>query len=436
MPYDDERAGLAALRALADRDIVDSFRENLAPLKEGPLPELPPFAPYGHDGQPRKRVLAIDGSFLYQPIPGSLPTTEAGVVSLGMVVIDMEKLQSLPRLPQSGAVDPRSLRATERPETFGTMLPGKNARKRDGTEPRIWFRQSINDELENAHFGGPSLADTLYSLLSDDRMISCPTVGCPENVMVPRPGTTGKCPMCGDPIYLTDVLRLHSQFIEEQSALECHSRFHDALQILALMNALRYLACSKRGRRYIANAAFVMDGPLAAFGVIAALAAGVRKQLAQIQRILWARNPDSNLLVMSGVKSGAFVDHAEELDRAPEPDKRIPPGHVWLPDNDYIRARIVASSAAQPKPWGELPYFGRPVILKTRDNQRLVLNLAQPEAEPPLTNAARPRVLDDAIATADSLGMGSHQFLPLRRAHAHAAIPLRAGTDLIGSLAE
>ena len=64
-----------------------------------------------------------------------------------------------------------------------------------------------------------------------------------------------------------------------------------------------------------------------------------------------------------------------------------------------------------------------------------MLNLAQPEGEPPLTEASPPRVLADALATADPLGVGAHQFQPLRRVHAQAAIPLRAGTELIRSLA-
>lgn len=156
MPYEDERAGLAAIRAMADRGIVDEFRGQLAELKNGPMPDLPPFKPYSDNGRPRDRVLAIDGSFVYERIPGSLPTTEAGLVSLGMVIIDTKKLRTLNRLPESNAVNPRSLKATERPETFGTILPGMNARRRDGTEPRLWFRQLINSELERANFGGES----------------------------------------------------------------------------------------------------------------------------------------------------------------------------------------------------------------------------------------------------------------------------------------
>ena len=395
MPYEDERAGLAALRAFAERGIIDSFREDLAPPQDGPLPELPPFEPYSDQGQIRDRVLAIDGSFVYERIPGSLPSTEAGVISLGMVIIDVQKLRTLDRLPQSGSVSPRSLKATERPETFGTALPGKNARKIDGTEPTLWFRQLVNAELENANFGGESLAETLDTLLRDERTVQCPAFHCSEQVDVPGPREAGKCPSCSSQVLLSDSLRIHTQFIEGQSARECHARFHDALQILALLNALRYLAGSVKGLHSIANLAFVMDGPLAAFGTIAVLAAGVRREFANIQRLLNAEQPNGNLLVMSGIKSGAFVEHAEELDRAPEPGKRIPSSHVWLPDNNYIRANIVAGASEHSNPWGEVTYFGRPVILKTKGNQRLVLNIAQPEAEPPLTNAARPLVLGD-----------------------------------------
>ena len=435
MPYEDERAGLAALQAFAERGIIDTFRDDLAVPDGSRMPEMPPFEPYLDGGLPRDRVLAIDGSFVYERIPGSLPSTEAGVISLGMVIIDVEKLRALDRLPQSGAVNPRSLKATERPETFGTALPGKNARKVDGTEPSLWFRQLVNAELENANFGGESLAETLDILLRDERTVQCPSSHCSEQVEVPGPRDVGTCPSCSGQILLSDSLRIHTQFVEGQSARECHSRFHDVLQILALLNALRYLAGSAQGLHSIANLAFVMDGPLAAFGTIAVLAAGVRREFSNIQSVLDVERPNSKLLVMSGIKSGAFVEHAEELDRAPEPGTRIAPSHVWLPDNDYIRANIVAGASETSAPWGELVYFGRPVILKTKNNQRLVLNIAQPEAEPPLTNAVRPEVLDDAIATADALEMGANQFLPLRRAHAHAAIPLRAGTDLIRSLA-
>ena len=436
MPYEDERAGLAAIRAISGSGIVDDFRDQLADRHSGSLPELPPFEPCS-EGKPRTHVLAFDGSNVYESIPGALPCTEAGLVSLGVVIIDTEKLRTLPRLPESGTVNPRELQSTEKGDTLGTMLPGRNAAKQDGTSPGVWFRQIINSELEKATLGGESFAETLHALLSEEREIrNCPNPDCNEkNLQLPGPGEFLICPTCQDKIWLADGLRIHEQFVENQEVGECHARFRDALEILALINALRHLVKSENGRQAIGNTAFVMDGPLAAFGTIAVLAKAVREEFRRIQKVLTEKSSDSTLLVMSGIKTGPFVEHTSELDRAPEPGRRIPPNHVWLPNNDYIRKHIVAGTSKHSKPWGELTYFGRPVILKTVNSQRLVLNLAQPEADPPLTEALRPTVLDDAIATAGPLGVGAHQFLPLRRVHAQAAIPLRAGTDLIKSLA-
>ena len=434
MPYENERAGLEAIRAIASSGVVDEFGQLLDPGRKGEVLPLPLFFPCP-EGKPRSYVLAIDGSNVYKPIPGRLPCTEAGLVSLGVVVIDVEKLQTLPRLPSSGAADPRGLKATEKGEVLGTILPGRNASRRDGMEPRVWFREKINHELEEADLGDESFADTLHALLGQNREIKCPNPGCnQQKITPPAPRETLTCQSCQTVIWLSDGLRIHEQFDENREAMECHSRFRDALELLALVNSLRYLVKSETGRRAIGNTAFVIDGPLAAFGTIAVLAKAIRKELRYIQDILAAKTPESTLLIMSGVKTGQFVEHATDLDRSPEPGTRIPRNHVWLPDNDYIRSNIVAGSSSNSKPWGELTYFGRPVILKTIEGQRLVLNLAQPEADPPLTEAPTPDVLGDAIATAGPLGVGANQFLPLRRVHAQAAIPLRAGTDLIGSL--
>ena len=434
MPYEDERAGLAALRAIADSKVVDQFRDNLIDRHSGQLLPLPAFAPCPQ-GISRSHILAIDGSLVYAAIPGALPCTEAGIVSLGMVVIDLRKLQSLVHLPESGAVNPRELRETETGKTLGIMLPGQNAAKRDGTDPRTWFREIINTELERTHFGGESLADTLHHLLEGNRTVRCPNLDCSYRVSVPKPSEEGRCVECGERILLTDGLRIHEQFIENSSTIECHNRVRDVLEILALINTLRYLIGSERGRAAISNTAFVMDGQLAAFGTIAVLARAVRLELGKIQDRLRRDISGAKLLVMSGVKSGPFVDHVTELDRAPAPGQRIPIGQVWLPDNTYIRSNIIAGGKA----WGEDTHFGRPVILKTVNGQRLVLNLAQPEhkvlPDSPLTNAPPPLALEDALATAGPLGVGTDQFLALRRAHSQAAIPLRAGTDLIQSLA-
>ena len=435
MPYADERAGLAAIQAIADSAEFDEFRARLHPPSQDAVLPLPPFRP-SPSGNSRTHLVAIDGSQVYDHFPGRLPDTHAGVVSLGVVVLRLSELSSLDKLPNSGAVNPRDLRKTEDGRSLGALLPGTNATTTDGLGPRDWFRHSFNDTLNKVSLGGETFAQSLYHLLGADHKIRrCPNPACASSQLpMPIPGTQETCPTCGTIIVTTDALRVHEQFIENQSAVECHIRVMQTLEMLALVNSLRHLIQSDQGLTALANTAFVMDGQLAAFGTIAVLAQAIRRELKSIQAKLQGFRPDAQLLVISGVKSGPFVQHAEELDRAPAPNKRIPLDHVWLPSNQYIRENIIAGHSDDPKPWGILTHYGRPAVLKTARGQRLVLNIAQPEAEPPLTDRTEPYALADAISTAGPLGVGSDQFLALRRAHRWASIPLEVGTDLIHSL--
>ena len=435
MPYADERAGLAAIQSIADGTELQEFRDRLERPGQDAVLGLPRFQPIP-SGRSRTHLVAIDGSQVYDNFPGRLPDTHAGVVSLGIVVIKLNELASLAKLPESGSVNPRELRTTEDGRSLGALLPGTNARTVDGLGPREWFRHSFNETLNKVSLGSETFAQSLYSILGSDHKIRrCPKLDCDHvSLPMPAPGTQVNCPSCAATTVTTDALRIHEQFVENQSALECHIRVMQTLEMLALVNSLRRLAQSEQGLTAISNTAFVMDGQLAAFGTTAVLAQAIRKELGRIQTALQERHPDAQLLVMSGVKSGPFVDHAEQLDRAPAPNQRIPRNSVWLPNNAYIREHIIAGHSDDPAPWGELTHYGRPIVLKTGSGQRLVLNIAQPEAEPPLTDRPEPRALGDAIGTAEPLGVGSDQFLALRRAHRWASIPLKAGIDLIHSL--
>ena len=441
MPYPDEVAGLSAIRAIAESGVVSEFRNAMMSRKADESLPLPDFLPCPPDGRVKGHVLAIDGSYIYKAIPGALPCTEAGLVSLGVVVMNLSDLNRLDRLPQSGAVNPRLLRDTENAKSLGVVLPGQNAARNDGMNPRTWFRHIVNDKLESSKIPkeGETFADTLHYLfgVSDAaRRVRCPNPDCGSMVVLPKPRERGKCDACDEEVLLSDGLRIHEEFHENTSVSSCHARFMNALEILALINGLRYLSQTREGIHALSDTVFVMDGPLAAFETIAVLSRAVRMELRLIQDRLREHLPGSTLVVLSGIKSGPFVNHTLDIDRAPEPDVRIPNGHYWMPNNAYIQENILAkvSSSPNPNPWGELTYYGRPVILKTHSGQRLVLNLAQPEADPPLTDANDPYSLADALATADSLGVGSHQFLALRRAHNRASIPLQTGTDLIQSL--
>lgn len=430
MPYPGERAGFSAVEDLERRRIIEAFGDQLEQGFDQPRKPLPPFQRFPQDS-PRPVIVALDGSSIYHRIPARLPATEAGLLSIAIVRIDVERLRNLPRLPESRATDPVRLRETEDASTLQLALPGRNARSADGQLSRDWFRSIVQNALESGHFGGETLAATLHALLGGARGIKCPNVSCDSRPLTPALGQMrSHCQACGTDVLLSDALRAQEIFSDEEPCGDAHGRIRQAFEILSLMNLLRGLANSEKGRRALRRIAFVLDGPLAAFSTIAALQPGVLRELRRIDRLL---SPDC-LLVMSAVKTGTFVQHFSELDEAPAPDSRIPLGTAFLPDDNYIRDNIIARTTDQP--WGKITYFGRPLVVKTSDGQRLFLNLAQPEADPPLSNAQPPRVLNEAIATAARLGVGHHEFLPLRRAHAQAAIPLWIGTAIIESLAK
>ena len=429
MPYPQERAGFSALEDLERRQVIEAFGARLERGVNLPPKPLPPFESFRR-GEPRPVVVALDGSSIYHRIPARLPCTEAGLISVAIVRIDVERLESLPQLPESRATDPVQLRETEDASTLQLALPGRNARSVEGQASREWFRTEVQATLENGHYGGENLAATLHALLEEPRAIKCPNLQCGSRPLTPEVGTmSSACDSCGGEVLLGDALRAQDIFSDEQPCGDAHGRIRHALEILSLMNLLRELVKIEHGRRALRRIAFVLDGPLAAFSTIAVLQAGVLRELRRIDALL----SPGRLLVMSGVKTGAFVQHFTELDEAPAPDSRIPAGTAWLPDDRYIRENIISGTPDQP--WGMITYFGRPLVVKTNGGQRLLLNLAQPEADPPLTNAPRPKVLDEAISTAARLGVGRHEFLPLRRAHAKAAIPFRTGAAIVESLA-
>ena len=433
MPYPNERAGFFAVGDLERRQIIEAFGDRLEQGSNLPRDPLPSFEPFPQNGSPRPVVVALDGSSIYHRIPARLPATEAGLVSISIVQINVDQLANLSQLPESGAIDPVQLRDTEDGSTLQLALPGRNARSVDGKVSRDWFRSSVQEVLETGHFGGETLAETLHALLENpntQRTIKCPNILCKSKPSTPTPGhMRSRCGKCDSEVFLSDALRAQEIFSDEEPCGDAHGRIRHALEILCLMNLLRGLAKTENGQVALGNIAFVLDGPLAAFGTIAVLQLGILRELRRIEKLL----SPNHLLVMSAVKTGSFVQYFSELDEAPEPDSRIPFGTAFLPEDAYIRRNIVPGTTNQP--WGKITYFGRPLVVKTHDGQRLFLNLAQPEADPPLTDALPPAVLGEAIATAEHLSIGRHEFLPLRRAHAKAAIPLRIGKAIIESLA-
>ena len=192
---------------------------------------------------------------------------------------------------------------------------------------------------------------------------------------------------------------------------------------------------------YLDTCAFVLDGPLAIFGTPASILRPIREELKRLNHK--ARQANGNDIVVFGIeKTGRFKEHWEEIDWEDRvgPRSRFPEQTAIALDAEYISNNIIPA-AKKGKPFGEDTHFGRAILYKTNKGQHVVIHTAMlNESAANLRDNSQecyPRI-GDILDVMDHLATYIYDggFLPLIRAHAHAAIPLKRGTDIIRSLLE
>lgn len=155
-----------------------------------------------------------------------------------------------------------------------------------------------------------------------------------------------------------------------------------------------------------------------------------------------AKETNGTDLVLFGIqKTGAFVEHWEQIDWDDNkgPRTRFANRSAIVPDSEYIKNNIMPSKAG--KNFGVDTYFGKTVMYKTNKGEHIVLNTAMlnEKSRDSKSNAPEcyPR-LGDVLDVMDHMATHLYRdgFLPLVRAHAHAAILLKRGSDIIKTLLE
>jgi hypothetical protein len=146
----------------------------------------------------------------------------------------------------------------------------------------------------------------------------CANEGCEKRldgagISIPRETFSVECPHCGNPLYVTDTLRLHEAFSDHQGNDGLVSRTRNLFEHLLLLHYLIYL----RDQSVYApqHFAFVMDGALAIFGEGARFHRSLMRLVADVND----KASDSGLsgAVLFGVqKSGAVQEFARALDRS------------------------------------------------------------------------------------------------------------------------
>ncbi|MGB7083340.1 MAG: hypothetical protein WBD54_17055, partial [Candidatus Acidiferrales bacterium] len=369
------------------------------------------------------------------------PGAKVGYCTVASFLLNLAEMN---RLDQHRPVDPEQFRKTEEASTVDAALPGSNVVTRTHTSARDSFREAVYEILQDAvvdQDDGSRLLDTYEALLTlkpKGRSQECPYTpeGCAEHMVIPTGVSSCPCPK-KLPIYSTDALRSHERFRDIGTNGEAYGEVRQVWERLLLIHVLRLFE-KKQLLDRMDRMAFVIDGPLAIFGHPAWLSAAISQELKRLNTIVRSAIR-RDLLIVGIEKSGEFVTHFDELDKAEDGGANFKPRTYLFPTDAYIKTRVIFSTSA--KRYGLDTYFGRKFLYKTASGARIVVSI------PFLNDKQDTLATDDvslypefgsACALLDSLASSrfSNSVSPLISAHAQAAIPLQLGTKVLQQLAK
>jgi hypothetical protein len=386
-------------------------------------------------------ILAIDGSYAEVDVKNGYPGAKIGYCTAASVLLDLHLIGELDAVRP---VNPVEYRKTEQAASVDAALPGSNVVTRRQNSARASFREELYDLFtdivvdEDDRTNLLSTYESLLALKPTANDQSCPykeSYGCTAKFAV-GPGCT-TCPTCGRPVYSTDALRINERFCDIGTNGEA---FGLVMQIIERLLMIHFLRCFERRDllQRLTSLSFFIDGPLAVFGPPAWLSAAISRELKRLnQKVQVATGQD--LLILGIEKSGAFVQHFEEIDQTETPGHLLFSTRQYMLLTDgYIKERIQHSDSH--KRYGEDTYFGRKFFYKTQSGARIVASI------PFLSDAQDTTDIDDIslypqFATVCTLldrlvsSRYENAVSPLIAANAQAAIPLQLGSKVLTQLA-
>ncbi|MBE1586771.1 hypothetical protein ACFPOI_51395 [Nonomuraea angiospora] len=384
--------------------------------------------------------ITVDGSDTEVETTREHPTVKVGYLR---VAGSMIRLDVFRRLERAKYIDPREVRRSHTEYAFDVALPGSQL-ARPGMSGVDTWRVELDAFLQNSRFDSSTimtLADGLLALHGSrgapataiDLRV-CPGCGLKATQVSPLrvAATGGTCPSCKVRLYLADVLRTHEEYNVEGSNFTPMGRVMTAAERLMSLCYLNFFA--NTAPDVLRHTIFITDGPLALFGPLAPLKRRFQDYLGDLSTWCVKRGLAAPLVV--GIeKSGAFVEHAEQI------KDLIPIGHVMRLTNDYIN-RISGRPANNR--YGVDEFYGRRFIYRTSAGDPLVITVLPAPGLSPYDGGAQAEgweaypTLRLICEVLDSLRtrMYQHAVVPVALAHSAAALPLGVGRSVLTMMAQ
>lgn len=317
--------------------------------------QLLPVEPVAHN--PIRHVIAIDGGFTEVAVQTEFPSATICFFQFGALIFSVDDLDGL---DNQAFIDPDDMAKLKRIQRLKLTLPVRNVTLKSQATLTHSVRHAVYDfflqKMDDDRF-----IDTLEwfifqeygSRLSEWILASCPVCGengIPLSHAAMTAQRTFTCSQCSGEILLTDVFRLHEAIDDDLGAGGILGYVTTTLEQMIMVHLIRTILRTKPA--LLSQILFIKDGPLAFFGQTANL----HKPMRELVRFLFAHH---NLYLAGLEKSGAFVEHADEI------AGKLADSHVLLLNNDYIYRYIIPGKADPANPYGRTTYYGNKLIFKT-----------------------------------------------------------------------
>lgn len=320
---------------------------------------------------PITHIIAVDGGYTEVLVRSKFPSATVAFFQIGALSFSIEDLENLEDQP---FIDPSDMAKLNNIQRLKFTLPIRNVVLKTSNRLTESVRRSLY-EFFKQKVDDTSLMDTLAWFIFQEYassipqwiLASCPVCERRETPLVRSKMTkdhTFKCGQCGGEIFLTDVFRLHEAIDEELGAGGVLGYLSTTVEQFVLVHMIRIILTTKPG--LMEHVLFVKDGPLAFFGQTA----NMHKPMRALVKYLLENH---NLYLAGLEKSGAFVDHADEIVQLLED------GSILILDNDYIYKYIIPGKADPDNVYGRTSYYSNKIIFKTEAGKIYVVSLPTEE---------------------------------------------------------
>lgn len=348
------------VKAFLDQCELPKSRDNIK-LKESYIHEaiIQPNSPISH-------LIAIDGGYTEVPVDRSFPSSTLAFFQFGALLLDIAALDQLKEEP---FISPEAMSKLKELDRIKFTLPTKNIATKEAQSLKLSIRRLLYNFFKNQN-GHDSWLDTLNWFIfheyenptPDYQLANCPICDKAKISLIKSEGSDGifKCIYCGMPIYLTDVFRLHEAIDNDFGAGGILGYLTNLFEQFIIIDAIKKILFNKPA--LLQSLLFIKDGPLAFFGQTANMHALMR----DLMKFL-VKKYDINLVGLE--KSGAFVDHADEI------KELLQPGHYLLLSNYHIYKFIIPGDPTSQEPYARTSYYSGKLIYKARDERIYVLTI-------------------------------------------------------------